>query len=341
MVSNWLSRVEQPNRRLEAALDKAIRRLALPAQQIIKLPDNYAVAVASKRFADHFNPNNPDAPYLPPHLFDEDGPWVCLGLPQGPTAPLHLRDDGTNPFTNSVFIVFLKLPGGRAPTLDFLTKLGVLDTLLLPNTHERTRRTVPFIPHPEFPVCPKGTEVAIVRRALLLDDKLRIAASTLTESVQIRVVDTDAAIRADDTLQNADDCRSSVRRHLSFESQFRRAELFAGVADGLRDVSHERDFKTGFNSHQWDEFERTPPNGQKFPERSQPFKTNRDSCIVCHKLPGSLSFNSVPGFAFGRLFQPEDGDLRPGPTTVAEVEENVLKWREGRLAWTAFLDRAK
>jgi hypothetical protein len=73
--------------RLRRPLAAVIGRLALTPEQIKKLPDNYAAAVASGEFAKRFDPERPDKPYLPPDLFAADGPWVCLGRPDGPVAP--------------------------------------------------------------------------------------------------------------------------------------------------------------------------------------------------------------------------------------------------------------
>jgi hypothetical protein len=342
LVSNWLSGVEHSSRRLEAALDKAIYRLALSAQQIANLPDNYSLAVASRKFADRFNPNQPEAPFLPPDLFRKDGPWVGIGPAEGPVAPLHLRDEGTNRFGNSVFLIFLKLPGGRQQALDFLRQLARLDSLLVPNTDEKTQRVAPFLPHPEFPSWPKGTEVALVRRALLINSELRIAASPLTESVQIRVITSKTPALTNDVLQQARSRRPSAEWQTSFEFQLRRVDLFGEVAGGLRDVSRDRDFKTGFNSHPWDEFDRKPTAGQKFLERSQPFANNRASCTTCHAFPGSFSFNSVPGFAFGVSSRADEGvsaQRLPRPIAIAEAEKNGIKWKERRPAWAAFVKR--
>src|SRR5437764_439071 len=79
-------------------------RLALSPRQARDLPDNYVAAVASGEFPRRFAPGQPDRPHLPPDLFAADGPWVCLGRPDGPAAPQHVREDYGNPFTNSVFL---------------------------------------------------------------------------------------------------------------------------------------------------------------------------------------------------------------------------------------------
>ncbi|HLJ12133.1 MAG TPA: hypothetical protein VKU82_13145 [Planctomycetaceae bacterium] len=343
LVSSWLSAKpdSEARWRLEKTLDNVIRRLALTPPQIAKLPDNYAQAVTSKKYADRFDPQNPEQAYLPADLFDGAGPWVCVGPANGPSAPFHLDDRGTNPFANSVFFVFLKLPGGREKTLDFLKQLASLDNPLVPNTDETTKHAASFLPQTNFPVWPKGTEVALVRRALLIDVNRRIAASPLTEGVQIRVVTTDTPALTKDVLAKASSRRPPSGWQASFEFQLRRIDLFADTAGGLRDVSGERDFKTGFNSHPWDEFDQTSREGT-FPERSMPFETNRASCTVCHNYPGAYSFNSVPGFAFGGFVPVNDSSPQKplGPTTVAAVEKQAIEWKEERPAWTAFVKRS-
>ena len=114
-------------------------------------------------------------------------------------------------------------------------------------------------------------------------------------------------------------------------------------------MSGERDFKTGFNAHGWDEFGRPgSPAGtdRPFPERSQPFKSNRASCIGCHQLPGVYSFDSFhTDFSFSprRVFQSDkEGGYVPKSHVllampVPKVEELAVKWREDRPAWKAIL----
>jgi hypothetical protein len=153
--------------RLRRPLAAVIGRLALSRKEIQELPDNYSAAVASGKFTRRFDPEKPDQPYLPPDLFAANGPWVCVGRTDSITAPEHLAepDRTENRFTNSVFLVFLSLPHGRAATVAYLKQLRSGDSKQLP----------------------ESTQFALVRRALLIDTSHRVEPTTLTESVQVRV----------------------------------------------------------------------------------------------------------------------------------------------------------
>jgi hypothetical protein len=172
--------------RLRRPLAAVIGQLALTPDQIKKLPDNYAAAVASGEFAKRFDPERPDKPYLPADLFAADGPWVCVGRTDGPIAPAHLRDTGTNVFTNSAFLLFLRLPSGRATTVDYLKRLRAFDQPLLVEAKDE-KRLEKYFPNPNLPQFPVGAEVALVRRAQLIASSNTPSATALTESVQLRV----------------------------------------------------------------------------------------------------------------------------------------------------------
>ena len=289
LVFNWLEGLHrdfaEPKLTVEAAraaherlrgpLAAVIRRLALSPPEIRDLPDNYAAAVASGQFAKSFDLEKPDQTFLPIELFSADGPWVCVGRADGRTAPQHLREE--NPFTNSVFLVFVRLPAGRVAVADYL------------------KHRPPF---------PPGTELALVRRAMLIDTSHRIVPSSLTESVQIRTI-----------------------RGGEVPSEFRlsRSQLFAGRGGGLRSSgNNDRDFKTGFLAHMWDEFEYRP-SGRVFPDSSlQPMKR----CSVCHtaRFP---EFQSGQGGMKGQ-------DRPPYPLSempISEVADAAIKWREAQPNW--------
>jgi hypothetical protein len=326
--------------RLRRPLAAVIGRLALTLDQIKKLPDNYAAAVTSGEFAKRFDPEHPDKPYLPADLFAADGPWVCAGRPDGPIAPEHLRDTGTNVFTNSAFLLFLRLPAGRAATLDYLKRLRSFDQPLLVEAKDE-KRLEKYFPNPKLPPFPVGTEVALVRRALLIASGNTPTATALTESVQLRIYREVPEMTAQTVIAALDNGTADNKRAQSWQSfqefQLSRSRLFAGRAGGLRAVGpDELDFRTPFMLSYHDEFENreTGPRDRSFSERSQsPIK---QTCFVCHSLPGIASFNSH--FNFRGHLHDSDTAARPfslSEMPVSEVAGAAVKWKEGRPNWAA------
>jgi hypothetical protein len=326
--------------RLRRPLAAVIGRLALTPDQIKKLPDNYAAAVASGEFAKRFDPERPDKPYLPADLFAADGPWVCLGRPDGPIAPAHLRDTGTNVFTNSAFLLFCRLPAGRAATVDYLKRLRSFDQPLLVEA-KGEKRVEKYFPNPQLPPFPVGTEVALVRRALLIASPNTPTATTLTESVQLRIYREVPEMTAQTVIAAVDNGTAANMRAQSWQSfhelQLSRARLFAGRAGGLRAVGpDERDFHTPFSLVYHDEFEnREPdPRGRSFSERSQGLV--KKGCFACHSLPGVSSFNSY--FNYRDHLHDRDTSARAFSLLempASKVAGAAVKWKAERPNWTA------
>jgi hypothetical protein len=145
---------KDPQMELAARLTRIIPRLSLTAEEIKKLPNNYAEAVAAK-----------EASFLPANLWKPQGPWVLLGDEAHlPLALTHVEFLGGR----STFFVFLRLPEGREQTLRFLDEL-------------RKR-----VPNAEPPPLPAGTEVALVRQMQLIDDRGKPVTTNVTESLQLR-----------------------------------------------------------------------------------------------------------------------------------------------------------
>ncbi len=133
---------------------KILPRLALTADQIKALPDNFAEAVAAGKFPDGFEAGR---------LWDADGPWVLLGSEERvpPLARTHVEFFGGR----SAFFVFLRLPEGREQTLKYLAEL-------------RSNQTASQLP--------QGAQVALVRQMQLIDDHGRITLTPVIETLQIR-----------------------------------------------------------------------------------------------------------------------------------------------------------
>jgi hypothetical protein len=239
-------------------------------------------------------------------------------------------------FTNSTFLLFLRLPDGRAGTLTYLKKLRSFDGPLMVKAKDNGTE---YVPNPKLPQFPVGTEVALVRRAMLVDSTHMPVATALTESVQFRAYRKVPQLPA--TAFDLDVGGGRVKqRGANFWQSFHefrlsRALLFAGQTGGLRAVgSDELDFETGFASHPYDEFEwdgYRPPAKSFAESRQYPIKS---SCISCHALPGIASFNSF--FDYRHNLHGEA--LRPYTLLempVAEVAGAAVKWKEGRPSWAA------
>jgi hypothetical protein len=163
----------QPERRaVQKRLAQVMRRLELTADQIRKLPDTYAATVKGGAFPAKFDPDRPDRPYLPDDLrLDNKGEWVPISRwypVSGLSAPAHARELAGK----AVVVTLLRLPGGRKPTEEFISRLP--------------RRRGDGKPE-ELPELPDGSQVALVRVMLLADDRGTLRPTPVTEGVQLRV----------------------------------------------------------------------------------------------------------------------------------------------------------
>ncbi|HLW64988.1 MAG TPA: hypothetical protein VKS79_06665, partial [Gemmataceae bacterium] len=171
------------SRALQIRLAKIIRRLSLTSDEVQQLPDNYAAVVQGKAFAAAHNPDKPEQAFLPPDLFDPEGPWVLLGEHMRPAAPVHER------FVQgrSAFFVFLNLSAGRKATLEYLNNLGAFPNALMPQPADRNfafmAKRLPLL-NPDLPQFPVGTQVALARELLTIDDKGKLRPTRIIESLQ-------------------------------------------------------------------------------------------------------------------------------------------------------------
>jgi hypothetical protein len=143
-----------------------MRRIALKPGEIDALPDNLTQAGKAGAFPKTFDPKGPHQAFLPTDLLTNDGSWVAVSSLTNANegflaAPEHVRFIKGR----SIFVVFLRLPGGRRATQEFVNKMQNGDLAQLP----------------------EGTQTALLRRMLLIDSSGLLRESQLTESLQIRV----------------------------------------------------------------------------------------------------------------------------------------------------------
>ena len=166
-------------------LARAIQSLALPAETLAKLPDNYALAIGSGRFAATHD-FDPQRNYLPPTLLSSSDDWQELDFFQARRSEdverryvfLHMRAFQGR----SYFRVFCRFPGGRAQLEDYLQKL---DANGIDWRASAQHGSISL--KPDAPQLPVGTEVALVQFLIALDSNLQLVPTQLVESVRLLV----------------------------------------------------------------------------------------------------------------------------------------------------------
>lgn len=282
-VFDWLASQAEPypdqRQALETRLAQVIRRVALRKREILSLPDNYTLAVESDIFPANVEADRPETAFLPFDLFQPDSSWVPMGREGGPVAMTHTESFPF--FARSVFLVFVRSPGGRMATLDFIDAL---------NTDPSHALTI-------------DSDVALVRRMLLIDDQGELILSPLVEAVQIRHF-------------------SPAQSFHEFE--LNRARLFDGFAGGL-------DLKTElfllFMSH-GDVFENPVPELRA---------TIPEICKGCHfenpPLPNPGNTQSIISYARFNFPLPDYEQPILLATTWADEAQTVIEWKLDHETW--------
>jgi hypothetical protein len=275
---------KRARRELQKRLVAVMRRIALSPEEIVSLPDNLLQAANSGSFAPSYDPSHPERAFLPVDLSQTDGSWVPVSNTErgdGLAAPCHVQ------FTNgrSLFFVFLHLPEGREATKAYLAKIG----------------------KGKWDQFPEGTQVALVRRMLLIDTNGNLCVSPVTEEVQFRV------FRHLDTVD-------------SYELRLSRKDLFADRRGGLRGVAADETSCydiSGFHGG-------SPTGTQDLLEvkpRSRPHLV-MDCCVTCHRFQVEGGIRSVvSAFASGRRHL----DLQP--TTADAQIRSALNWARKTYSW--------
>jgi hypothetical protein len=169
-VFDWLAQPTDEHSRERAELEKRlamiIKAVALKGSEIQQLPDNYRQLRGA-----FLSASTNDGFALP----DSSDDWLMIGRDDaGPVAPIH-----SFPFSRSLFLVYMKLPPGGMNAPAYLESMRAYSRQHPPGEDCQIRPCNP----PQFPV---GTELALVRRALLVDTSGQPVISPVTESIQLR-----------------------------------------------------------------------------------------------------------------------------------------------------------
>lgn len=285
-VFDWLTFQSDPSpsqrQALQQRLAKIIQRLALSRQEILSLPDSYALAINSNAFPDGYDPAHPGAAFLAPDLFRKDSAWVPMGRAAGPIAMAHTQ--GFPFLGRSVFLVFVRSPESRAATLHFIDSLN----------------SVPD------PVLATGSEVALVRRMLLIDDHGDLILSPLIETIQIR---------------------HFKPQQVFHEFELDRERLLNGNTNPFR---LNTDVIPLFFSH-----------GDAFETRELPGLQIAipDLCKGCHledpSLSGSGNMESILSYSRARFPLPDSQRPVLSATGWEDETKKVIAWKQNHPSWRA------
>jgi hypothetical protein len=324
-------------RALEKRLAQAIQRLALSSEQIQALPDNYATAIGAKSFPTKHDPAHPDRAFLPIDLLSAGGPWVALAA-DGLAAPSHVAFAQGR----SVFFVLMNVPEGRKATLAYLQNLNEFPNALMPQSVAERHGHVPgklgTLLNPDLPQFPPGTQFALVRQMMLIDDKGEIRPTRLIEDVQLRVFQ--SVPRAKDLPPEKRQFsvqllrRDQMNKNDFYEFQFRRKDLFAAKAGGLHAITSNEQVFSLFSVMDKDFFEKKPEDVRgRLQEldlaRGQPASKTENlksthGCNGCHVqgpgIHGVLSYR--------RLLPPELLE-----SSRRDQEELAIDWKWHRYSW--------
>ena len=314
---------DRQKRELQVRLAAVLRRLALTPNEIKGLPDNYAQAIASGAFAKEYDAAHGDLPFLPPDLFDPHGPWVCIQpSPESDSgvAKMHIW----NVSGRSGFLVFVRLPEGRKATMNYFQTLWNFPQPWVAGPSfaaDQTRE------NPDLPSFPAGTQVALVRRLTLFDNQGELTASSITESVQIRVY---RAITATEERNFGNGNLADIIKNSGqdfFEFKLSRPLLFSGKDGGLRAVVPSEKELSTFQSKGDDPFEETS-GGPRF-EGDAPIELQ--TCAWCHSGGGVRSLNSRSSLLKPSRLQQEPQNTDYGP--IYWSDSATVGWKANHFDW--------
>jgi hypothetical protein len=286
-----------------------IKRLALPKSVIEVLPDNYAEAIRSGRFATQHD-FDPRRDYLPPGLLTEPHAWVEVD-----NSSAHLnRDAGEGQMMllawsirgRSYYRIFWRFPAGRRAVEDYLNYLQ------REGVDWKETATYGLVAYkPGVRQIPVGTEAAIVQFLVVLDDRLQPIPTRVVELVHVFVYK---------NVDGSPDPQTNTGRGLNgMQYVVRRRLLFDGLKQGGldRNADDAATYRTLINgSGDWGAFGRQQSVVQ--------------TCLHCHmfdrKKVGIFSLNSTachapdqqPGVVIS---------MGSGPIRTCSRAERTARWK--------------
>ncbi|MBI2827242.1 MAG: hypothetical protein HYX69_21430 [Planctomycetia bacterium] len=259
-------------------LAAVIRTLTLTQSEIAALPDTYALAVESGRFAAD-NSFDPSIDYLPKSLLTDPNEWQEIDFFQ----PKDIHEDIQERFVTlhtrnykgrSYFRVFYRFPGGRPALDEYFTYVDAEGIDWKRDAHRG------FISiRGQIRQIPVGTEVALVQFLITLDDRLRPMPTPIVESVRLR------AFRNVDG-QSEPPTNTGVGMNVS-EFTLKRRLLFDGLKQGglVREPDDQPIYRVIFQ----------PENAPDWGDIGRSLTLVQD-CRRCHTGAGQIGVQTIFSF---------------------------------------------
>lgn len=312
----------QERRELQERLVQAISKLALPGNDVGTLTNNYSDAVASGRYAEAYDATAAETPFLPRDLLAPESSWVELAEP---AAPVHTADFGGR----SVFRVFVRLPGRRKNTIEFLETLRNVKHSDLVDVGRKPFEEL----NVQLPKFPPQTQFALVRQMTVIDKLKRIRPTQITQSVQIRVHhkrgkvnSSNAALEEEVAFQ-----RRKLKRASQdfYEFTLHRKTLFADRHGGLH--PSDQATKTIISPLRRHGTEPDPISNRRGSEILEKSTVNLMQCVHCHREPNIFSFESFV----------QNNSLLRRPIPLFPKSDNrvgnaALAWKQSQFGWGLF-----
>ncbi len=222
-----------------------IQRLALTKAQILALPNTIAATVKSGGFAERHDPRDRFKPFLPADLYSKESSWICVGEDQ---HPIPASTHTSKLYARSIFLQFMRLPGGRTETLSYMETLK--------------KTAEPF---------PVGTQFALIEQPFLISNEGEMILSPLIVSIQLRAY-LDVKLRAHDADPKATQCVAE------FVMQPR--QLMQGNA--VMRAMTPSDFRFEAGSEFTGYFSPNDPFGPADISEGMPTITRLNLCMSCH-----------------------------------------------------------
>ena len=144
-------------------LARIMRRLELTNDEIQRLPDTLAMVRATSAFPETPDPEHPEAPFLPTSLLSDSSDWIAISTSKKSAmgAPGHMSSVNQR----SLFWIHMYSPLGRKSGEEFIAANSKQSSIAFP----------------------PGTQLALLRRAVMANDQGKLKVTNVVESLQLLV----------------------------------------------------------------------------------------------------------------------------------------------------------